>query len=491
MGAEEHAVAVVGAGPTGMMLAAELRLAGVDVVVLERRAEPALVGSRAGGLHARTIEVLDQRGVGERFVAEGMVAQVASFGAPLDLGDFPTRRPYGLGLWQHRFEEILLAWVEELGVTIRRGREVTGLAQDAEGVDVALAGGRGVRARYVVGCDGGRSAVRRAAGIAFEGCDASVSSLVAEARITDRSEFGVVRTGEHGVSGIGPLDEEHVRIVVCEGELRHGDAPGEDDLRAAMLAVWGSDFGLHGARWISRFTDGARQAASYRAGRVLLAGDAAHVHPPSGGQGMGTGLQDAVNLGWKLALVVDGAAPGALVDTYEAERRPVGALAIRNALALTALMRGDERDAALREAVGEIMGLDAPRRMMAGALSGLGIRYDLGDGHPLLGRRMPDLDLVGAGGPLRMYDLLHGARPVLLNLGAPGALDAGAWAGRVPVVDATYDGPWELPVVGEVPAPTAVLVRPDGHVAWVGDGDPTRPGLDDALETWFGRAART
>jgi len=487
MGTEEHAVAIAGGGPTGMMLAAELALAGVDAVIVERREQPELVGSRSGGLLSRTLEVLDQRGVGERFVSRGKVVQVHSFAAPLDLGDFPTRRPYGLGLWQNRFEAILRDWLVELEVPIRRGCEVTGFAQDVDGVDVALADGRSLRARYLVGCDGGRSVVRKAAGIAFPGWDPSLSSLVAEAEIADESEVGKLRSDEKGVSGVGPLDDGHMRVVVRERELAQGE-PTLEDLRAAMVAVWGTDFGLRGARWISRFTDAARQAESYRAGRVLLAGDAAHVHTPAGGQGLNTGVQDAVNLGWKLALVVTGVAPDGLLDSYHAERHPVAARVLRTTMALTALMRGDERDAALRETISELMRLDEPRRAMAGTLSGLDIRYDLGAGHPLLGRRMPDLDLVSGYGPLRVFDLLHEARPVLLNLGAPGAVDAGPWAGRVPLLDATCAGPWELPVLGAVAPPAAVMVRPDGHVAWVGDGDPTHPGLTDALSTWFGPA---
>jgi FAD binding domain-containing protein/aromatic ring hydroxylase-like protein len=275
---------------------------------------------------------------------------------------------------------------------------------------------------------------------------------------------------------------------VREAELMRTGAgePTLADLSAAMTAVWGSDFGLHGARWISRFTDAARQAASYRAGRVLLAGDAAHVHTPAGGQGLNIGFQDAVNLGWKLAQVVAGVSPDALLDSYHAERHPVAARVLRTTMALTALMRGDARDEALRETVAELMRLDAPRKAMAGMLSGLDIHYDLGAGHPLLGRRMPDLELVTRHGPLRVFELLHEARPALLNLGAPGAVELGAWAGRVPLLDATCFGAWELPVIGAVAAPAAVLIRPDGHVAWVGDGDPAHPGLTDALERWFG-----
>ena len=489
MGIEEHSVAVVGGGPTGMVLGAELTLAGVDAVVLERGAEPDRVGARSGGLHARTIEVLDQRGVGDRVVAAGRPMQVNRFvttGTTLDIGDFPSRRPYGLALWQNRFEEILRDWIAELGVRVIYGREVAGLAQDAAGVDLALAGGGTLRAGYVVGCDGGRSTVRKAAGIDFPGLAATVSSLVAEIELDEPPE-PTVHSDERGVSGIGPLGDGLTRAVVCERELRDGDDPTLEDLRAAMVAVWGTDFGLRAGRWISRFTDASRHAATYRAGRVLLAGDSAHIHPPVGGQGLNTGIQDAANLGFKLALVAAGTAPESLLDSYEAERHPVAARVQRNTAAMTALVRGDERTAALREAIDEILQLDEARRAMAGALSGLDIRYDLGDGHPLLGRRMPDLDIATADGPRTVFELLHRARPALLNLGAAGALDAGPWADRVPVVDATCDGPWELPVIGAVPAPAAVLVRPDGHVAWVGTGDDS--GLADALDRWFGPAA--
>jgi hypothetical protein len=256
------------------------------------------------------------------------------------------------------------------------------------------------------------------------------------------------------------------------------------DLREGLIAVYGTDYGVHDPTFISRFTDTTRQAATYREGRVLLAGDAAHVHSPVGGQGLNTGVQDAVNLGWKLAQVVDRTSPDTLLDTYQAERHPVAARVLRTTMAQVALMRPDDRIEALRDTVSELLSMDEPRRRFAAMMSGLDIHYDLGEGHPLLGRRMPDLDLVAAEGPLRVFTLLHGARPVLLNLGEPGGLDIGPWADRVQLIDATYDGPWELPALGAVTAPAAVVIRPDGHVAWV--GDLARQGLDDALNTWFG-----
>jgi hypothetical protein len=274
--------------------------------------------------------------------------------------------------------------------------------------------------------------------------------------------------------------------VLTERHVEHTGEPSMDDLREALVAVYGTDYGLRNANWISRFTDMTRQAVSYRHGRVLLAGDAAHVHPPQGGQGLNTGVQDAVNLGWKLAQVVNGTSPESLLDTYHAERHPVGAMVLHNTMAQVALSSPDDRHQALRDTMTELLGMDEPRRRIAAMLSGLDIHYDLGHGPPLLGRRMPDLDVHTAGGPVRVFTLLHDARPVLLNFGAPGGFDISPWADRVRLVDAGHDGVWELPVLGEVAAPQAVLVRPDGHVAWAGDlADPELP---RALATWCGAA---
>jgi len=480
-----HAVVIAGGGPTGMMLAAELALAGIDVAIVERRASQDRDGSRAGGLHSRTIEVLDQRGIAGRFLAEGQTVQIQGFaGIRLDISDFPTRHNYGLALWQIHFERILAAWVSELGVPITRGCEVTGFTQDDGGVDVGLSDGQSLRAAYLVGCDGGRSAVRKAAGIGFPGWDPTTSWLIAEAKTTEEPVFGMRREG----GGIGPAgDGERIRVVLTEQPPVAGREPTLQDLSEGLIAAYGTDFGVHSPTWISRFTDMTRQAESYRAGRVLLAGDAAHVHPPQGGQGLNTGVQDAVNLGWKLAQVVSGTSPDSLLDTYHAERHPVAARVLRNTMAQVALTETGARTDALRDIMTGLLGLDEPRKQIAGMVCGLDIHYDLGEGHPLLGRRMPDLDLVTAGGPLRVYSLLHGARPVLLNLGEPGGLDLTPWAGRVQLAEASYAGAWELPVLGEVTAPAAVLVRPDGYVAWV--GDVTGPGLADALTTWFGPPA--
>jgi len=480
------------------MLAGELALAGVDAVVIERRHDQNLPGSRAGGLQSRTIEVLDQRGIADRFLAEGQIAQVAGFGMiRLDISDFPTRHPYGLGLWQKHIERILAGWVRELGVTIQYGTEVTGFAQDDTGVNVALSDGRRVRTRYLAGCDGGRSLVRKTAGIEFPGWDATTSALLAEVQMTEEPELGVRRTPS-GTHALGKVEYEVVdgKVVYQPGgpvgvmltEPKVGTrTPTLDDLREGLVAVYGTDYGLQSAAWISRFTDVTRQAAAYRDRRVLLAGDAAHVHWPVGGQGLNTGVQDAVNLGWKLALVVKGISPDSLLDTYHAERHPVGARVLRNTMAQVALTRVDDRIEALRESVSELLGMDEPHRRFGAMMSGLDIHYDLGEGHPLLGRRMPDLDVVTADGPLRVFTLLHDARPVLLNLGEPGRFDGTPRAERVRLVDAASDGPWELPALGTVAAPSAVLVRPDGYVAWVGDRSPV--GLADALATWFGPPA--
>jgi 2-polyprenyl-6-methoxyphenol hydroxylase-like FAD-dependent oxidoreductase len=496
----EHAVLIVGGGPTGLMLAGELALAEVDATIVERRASQHLPGSRAGGLHARTIEVLDQRGIADRFLAEGQVAQVAGFArVPFDISDFPTRHPYGLGLWQNHIERILAGWVDELAVPIYREREVTGFAQDDTGVDVELSDGQSLRAEYLVGCDGGRSLVRKEAGIEFPGWDPTTSALIAEVEMAEEPELGL-RQDARGVHGLGRVEYEirdgeivyadHglVRVMVTDQHVGSTSEPTLRDLSEALISVYGTDYGVHSPIWISRFTDMTRQAAAYRERRVLLAGDAAHVHSPVGGQGLNTGVQDAVNLGWKLAQVVKGVSPESLLDTYHDERHPVAARVLRNTMAQVALIRpGDARLDALRDTVSDLLSMDEPRKRYAATMSGLDIHYHLGEGHPMLGRRMPDLDLVTAQGPRRVFTLLHEAQPVLLNLGEPGGFDITPWADRVQLVDADFGGTWELPVLGDVPAPAAVLIRPDGYVAWVGEG--TGVGLEDALTRWFGPPA--
>jgi 3-(3-hydroxy-phenyl)propionate hydroxylase len=482
----EHAVVIAGGGPTGLTLAGELALAGVDVAIVERRASQRLAGSRASGLHSRTIEVLDQRGIADRFLSQGRVHKALHFHIPLDMSDFPTRHNYVLGLSQRHIERTLAAWVGELQVPIYREREVTGFAQDDRGVDVLVSGGQSVRAQYLVGCDGGRSLVRTAAGIEFAGWDPTTSWLLAEAEMSREPEWGF-RRDALGTHAIGKLEEEgalRVRLVLTEQRLGCGSEPILRDVSEALIAVYGTDYGIHSPTWISRFNDTTRQAKAYREGRVLLAGDAAHVHPPLGGQGLNIGVQDAVNLGWKLAQVIKRTSPESLLDTYHAERHPVAARVLRGTMAQMALRRADERTKALDELVSEFLRMDEPRRRLAGAISGLDVHYDVGEGHTLLGRRMPDLDLVTADGSVRVFTLLHEGRPVLLNLGEPDLVDVTPWADRVRSIEATYAGSWSLPVIGMVPAPTAVLIRPDGYVAWV--GHLTQMGLADALNTWFG-----
>ena len=489
-------VIIVGAGPTGLMLAGELALASVDVAIVERRANQELGGSRAGGLHSRTIEVLDQRGIADRFLSEGQVAQVAGFaGTTLDISDFPTRHNYGLGLWQKQIEHILAGWVGELAVPIFREREVTGFAQGDTGVEVELDDGQSLRAKYLVGCDGGRSFIRKSAGIDFPGWDPTTSNLIAEVEMTEEPPLGIHRDA-FGVHSFGRAAYEihdgkvvykesgPVRVMVTEQHVGQTAEPTLRDLSEALIAVCGTDYGVHSPISISRFSDMTRQAATYRKGRVLIAGDAAHVHAPDGGQGLNIGVQDAVNLGWKLAQVVQQTSPESLLDTYCAERHPVAARVLRTTMAAVALRRPDERTTALRDTMSELLGMDEPRKRFAAMLSGLDIHYDLGEGHPLLGRRMPDLDLTTDEGPLRVFTLLHNGRPVLLNFGERGGFDIALWADRVQLIDAQYVGSWELPVIGAVDAPGAALIRPDGYVAWA--GDQAQLGLADALTTWFG-----
>jgi 3-(3-hydroxy-phenyl)propionate hydroxylase len=486
----DYAVVIAGAGPTGLMLAGELALAGIGVAIVERRASQDVVGSRAGGLHARTIEVLDQRGLAGRFLSQGEPTQLAGFAwNPLDISDCPTRHNYGLALWQNHIERILAGWVDELAVPIHRGRHVTGFAQDSTGVDVKLSDGRSLRAKYLVGCDGGRSLVRKASGIAFPGWDPTISNLTAEVQMTEEPEWGL-RHDALGFHGLTRSENGAVRVLVTERHLDRTGEPSLCDLSEALIAVYGTDYGLHSPSWIFGFTDVTRQAASYRKGRVLLAGDAAHVHHSVGGQGLNTGLQDAVNLGWKVAQVVKGTSSESLLDSYHAERHPVAARVLRNTMAQIALLRRrDDRLQAVRDIIAELLGMDEPRKRFAAMMSGLDIHYDFGEGHPLLGRRMPDLDLTTANGPLRLFSLLHRARAVLLNLGEPGSVQVTPWADRVQLIDAGYFGPWELPALGPVTAPKTMLVRPDGYVAWV--GEEAQHGLAEALTTWFGPPGTT
>ncbi|HUA81781.1 MAG TPA: FAD-dependent monooxygenase [Dyella sp.] len=492
----KHAVVIAGGGPTGLTLAAELALAGIDVAIVERRPNQELVGSRAGGLSSRTLEVFDQRGIVDRFLVKGQIAQVAGFAMTrLDISDFPTRHNYGLALRQKHIEHILADWVGELGVPIYRGRDVTGFEQDAAGVTIETSDGASLRAAYLVGCDGGRSVVRKAAGIEFKGWDATTSSILAEVEMTQEPPLGIHRTAR-GLHAFGREEYEirdgkiifakegPIGVMVTERQVGAATEPTLRDLSEALVAACGTDYGIHNLTWISRFTDMSRQAVTYRKDRVLLAGDAAHVHSPVGGQGLNVGVQDAMNLGWKLAQVVKGTSPESLLDTYQRERHPVAARVLRMTMAQVALQRTDDRTDALRDIVSELLGMKEPRTRIAAEMSGLGIHYDLGGEHPLVGRRMPDLDMVTSDGFVRTYSLLRHARPVLLNFSSPGSFDITPWSDRVTLVHANYDGPWELPALGTVSAPAAVLIRPDGYVAWV--GEKTQDDLENALNTWLG-----
>jgi 3-(3-hydroxy-phenyl)propionate hydroxylase len=490
---KEHAAVIVGAGPTGLMLAAELALAHVDVAIVEKRDSAHLAGKRAGGLHARTLEIFDQRGIAERFLAEGKKHPALGFSLiQLDLSDFPSRHNYVLGLWQTHVERILGEWVGELGVPIYRGREAVGVMQDDRGVDVVLSDGGLVHAEYVIGCDGGRSRIRKSAGIDFHGSDPTSSSIIAEVELAQEPARWGIHRDKLGIHSLSKTEDGRVRLLVTEREIGGNSDPGLAELREALVAVFGTDYGVHDPTWISRFTDATRQATAYRDRRVLLAGDAAHVHPPDGGQGLQIGVQDAVNLGWKLAQVIQGISPAELLDTYQAERMPVAARVLRNTLASVALRRDDDRTRALRATMTELLSVPQARERFAAEISGLDVHYDpgqfpLGEAHPLLGRRMPDLLLTTGSGPVRTFELLHDARPVLLNLDGR-RLDIAPWSDRVRYIRAEYSGSWRLPVIGEVAEPGALLIRPDGYVAWVGSG--TRPALCDTLATWFG-APRT
>ncbi|MGQ5640283.1 MULTISPECIES: FAD-dependent monooxygenase [unclassified Streptomyces] len=493
-------VVIAGAGPTGLMLACELRLAGVDVVVVERLAERT-GESRAGGLHSRTLEVLDQRGILDRFLAEGEPQPVGHFsGLYLDFDESESRHPYPLMILQSAVERLLEEWAAELGVRVRWSSEVSGIRQDEAGVTVELGTAATapvtLRARYLVGCDGGRSTVRKLAGIDFPGTEATMTALIGDVELPELPEDYVwVRRCPGGDYSAIAFEPGWHRVITSEFDrVTDRDEPVTfEQLRESLVRVAGTDFGMHSPRWVSRFSDAARQAARYREGRVLLAGDAAHIHFPAGGQGLNMGVQDAVNLGWKLASVVRGRAPESLLDTYHAERHPVGERVLHNTRAQSALARPGAQTDALREVFGSLMVFDDVNRYLRHMLTALDIRYPVDGGHPLAGRRVPDADLKTPDGATRVHELLHAARPVLLDLcgSTEVAAVAEGWADRVDLVEArSEDDHWSVPAIGEIPAPAALLIRPDGHVAWVAaaGGMPDTSALRTALTTWFGRA---
>ncbi|MEU9394187.1 FAD-dependent monooxygenase [Streptomyces sp. NPDC048324] len=494
-------VLIAGAGPTGLMLACELRLAGADVLVAEQL--PERTGeSRAGGLHSRTLEVLDQRGVVDRFLAAGDLTPVGHFsGLWLDFDEFESRHPLPLMILQSTIERLLEEWAAELGVRVRWSSEVIGLRQDEAGVTVELrtaeSASTTLRARYLAGCDGGRSSVRRLSGIDFPGTPATMTALLGDVEIPDLPEdFIFMRRCPGGHFSALALEPGWHRVITSEYD-RVADRDASvtfEQLRESLVRLAGTDYGMRNPRWISRFGDAARQAAKYREGRVLLAGDAAHIHYPAGGQGLNIGVQDAVNLGWKLAAVVRGQAPESLLDSYHTERHPVGERLLHNTRAQSALARpGSEMDA-LREVFGSLMVFDDVNRYLRDMITGLDIRYTVDDDHPLAGRRVPDAPLKTPDGTISVYELLHTAHPVLLDLsGSAGtAAVAESWADRVDLVEArSQDDHWPVPAVGDIPAPAALLIRPDGHVAWAADsGALDASALRTALTVWFGPALR-
>ncbi|SEG35085.1 3-(3-hydroxy-phenyl)propionate hydroxylase [Actinacidiphila yanglinensis] len=495
-------VVIAGAGPTGLMLACELRLAGVDVMVVE-----GLAGrtgeSRAGGMHARTLEVLDQRGVLDRFLEVGELQPVGHFsGLWLEFDAFESRHPLPLMILQDSVERLLEQWAGELGVRVRYASPLTGVRQDEEGVTIELGGaqeaGATLRARYLVGCDGGRSTVRKAAGIAFPGTSATMTAMIGDVELPDLPEDYIwVRRRPGGDFSVISFEPGWYRVITSEYDrVPDRDEPATfEQLRDSLIRIEGTDYGMHSPRWVSRFGDAARQAATYRQGRVLVAGDAAHIHYPAGGQGLNMGVQDAVNLGWKLGSVVRGLAPESLLDSYHAERHPVAAAVLQNTRAQAAMTRPGPQTDALRELFGSLIVFDDVNRYLGGMITALDIRYPIDGDHPLAGRRVPDADLKTADGATRVYELLHAARPVLLDLrgNAGVAAVAKGWGDRVDLVEArSEDDVWPVPVIGEVPAPAALLIRPDGHVAWAAAAGGTIgiSALRNALTTWFGPAAR-
>jgi 2-polyprenyl-6-methoxyphenol hydroxylase-like FAD-dependent oxidoreductase len=487
-------VVIAGAGPTGLMLAGELRLAGADVLVVERLAERT-GESRAGGMHSRTLEVLDQRGILDRFLEIGDPQPVGHFsGLYLEFDESESRYPYPLMILQADIERLLEEWAVGLGVRIQWSSEVTGVDQDASGVSVELGTGS-VRARYLVGCDGGRSAVRKLSGIDFPGTPATMTALIGDVELPElREDYVWVRrcpTGDYSAIAFEP---GWYRVIASEYDRVAGrDEPVTfEQLRESLIRLAGTDFGMNSPRWVSRFSDAARQAAQYRKGRVLLAGDAAHIHFPAGGQGLNMGVQDAVNLGWKLGAVVTGRAPESLLDTYHSERHPVGERVLQNTRAQSALARPGAHTDALRDVFGSLMESDDVNRKLRWMLTALTVRYPVGGDHPLAGRRVPDADLKTADGETCVYELLHAARPVLVDLRGDAGLGAAVagWADRVDLVEATsLDEYWFVPDLDEIAAPAALLIRPDGHVAWAAADAPIDPAaLRAALTTWFGPA---
>ncbi|MDT3441654.1 rifampin monooxygenase [Pseudofrankia sp. BMG5.37] len=471
-------VIVAGGGPTGMMLASELRLHGVHVLVLERDTRPS-VQARGLGLHVRSIEVMDQRGLLDRFLALGRQYPVGGFFAGIAKpapDRLDTAHSYTLGIPQNITERLLTEHATELGTEIRRGRELVGLSQDDQGVTAELADGTQLRSRYLVGCDGGRSTVRKLLGVGFPGEPARVEWLLSELEVAAPLETlnAVVAEVREKYVQFGPVPHEDgmYRFVVRTEDVAEDRMvpPTFEEFKQRLRALAGTDFGVHSPRWVTRFGDATRLAERYRAGRVLLAGDAAHVHPPMGGQGLNLGIQDAFNLGWKLAAEVGGWAPEGLLDSYQTERRPVAADVLNSTRAQAELLSPEPGSQAVRRLLTELMAFEDVSRYLTEKITAIGVRYDFGEGHELLGRRMRDIGLKRG----RLYALMHGGRGLLLD--QTGRLSVAGWADQV---DHVVDVSEEL----DVPA---ALLRPDGHVAWVGEDQQD---LLTHLSTWFGAAA--
>ncbi|MEU0503363.1 FAD-dependent monooxygenase [Nocardia sp. NPDC005998] len=491
---ETTEVVIAGAGPTGLMLAYELRLAGVDVALVDGL--PARTGeSRAGGIHARTMEILDQRGLLDDLLPLGRIMQAGHFaGLPLDFSDFNTRYPFMLAVLQSVIERELDRRTTELGAVVQWASPVVDFRQDATGVEVEIGGPnpRRIRAAYLVGCDGGRSAVRKLAGIDYVGTDATVTGMLADVELTDppaQPFFG--HRGAVGDFSAVQFEPGWYRLVVQRHDrvLERGTELSFEDFRTSFVEVAGTDFGMHSPRWVSHYGDAARQADRYRVGRVFVAGDAAHIHYPAGGQGQNLGIQDAVNLGWKLAATLRGNASDELLDTYETERHPIAARVLHNTRAQTALGRPGPHTDALRDIMSDLIDMEQVRHRLGLMITALDIRYDIKGEHPLTGRRIPDADLTTAAGATRVHELLRGGRPVLLVLDGNDVPAVPQWHDRFDIVRADSRGAhWAVPGVGEIPTPAAVLLRPDGYVAWASE-EPAAAGLPEALTVWVGAPA--
>jgi 3-(3-hydroxy-phenyl)propionate hydroxylase len=479
-----------------LTLATELRRGGTDVVLLDRRAHRGVDGSRAAGMQPRTIEMLDQRGVAERFLAVGPQSNLGNFaGILLNYSVLPSRFPYAINIMQAETEQILEKMAEELGVSVRWSGEVTGVCDTGDGVEVTVEGLHGtetVTGSYLVGCDGGRSVVRELMGVGFPGTDATMMCLIGDVELDDPPQWPMFLQRRE----LGSITAVQFRpgwYRICTSERKPADAPNGpvtlEELRASTLRVAGTDFGMHDPTWLSRFGDAIRQADRYRVGRVFLAGDAAHVHLPAGGQGMNMGIQDAFNLGWKLAAVLRGDAPDSLLDTYHSERHAADAETLKVIRAQSVICEPGQRADDLFDIVRHLVGFAEANDYLAAVQSGLGVRYSMPGEHPLLGRRVSDADITSGTGATRIYELLNAARPVLLDFSDSAELANAAteWAGRVDIIKAQSAAEtWNVPGAGAISTPSAVLIRPDGYVSWVGSGDHDLAGLQEGLITWCG-----